>query len=108
MLTSGIPGSRVLARANRSSSRRARSRPGEDVMETLLREVSGPLATPDTRRAWWRGLRLLALDFAAQFLTEDHEDVADALRQLAAVCVGHALEARPAPAGSLLVRLTVV
>ncbi|WP_424863004.1 IS4 family transposase [Streptomyces sp. MMS24-I29] len=62
VLTSGIPGSRALARVNRSSLCRARSRLGEDVLETLFREVVGPLATPDTPGAWWRGLRLLALD----------------------------------------------
>ncbi|MGW6395770.1 IS4 family transposase [Streptomyces sp. NPDC055103] len=62
VLTSGIPGSRSLARVNRSSLCRARSRLGEDVLETLFREVAGPLATPDTPGAWWRGLRLLALD----------------------------------------------
>ncbi|OLZ65491.1 hypothetical protein AVW11_17010 [Streptomyces amritsarensis] len=62
VLTSGIPGSRALARVNRSSLCRARSRLGEDVLETLFREVAGPLATPDTPGAWWRGPRLLALD----------------------------------------------
>ncbi|MBT2390721.1 IS4 family transposase [Streptomyces sp. ISL-1] len=62
VLTSGIPGSRALARVNRSSLCRARSRLGEEVLEALFREVSGPLATPGTPGAWWRGLRLLALD----------------------------------------------
>ncbi|MFC9219268.1 hypothetical protein ACFT8W_00305 [Streptomyces hygroscopicus] len=45
---------------------------------------------------------------ALQMLTEDHEDVADVLRQLEAVEVGQALDAHPAPAGSLPVRLTIV
>ncbi|MFE7706394.1 IS4 family transposase [Streptomyces sp. NPDC057486] len=62
VLTSGIPGSRALTRVNRSSLCRARSRLGEDVLETLFREVAGPLATSATPGAWWRGLRLLALD----------------------------------------------
>ncbi|MFF0140565.1 IS4 family transposase [Streptomyces sp. NPDC005227] len=62
VLTSGIPGSQALGRVNRSSLCRARSRLGEGVLETLFREVAGPLATPDTPGAWWRGLRLLALD----------------------------------------------
>ncbi|MFD4240942.1 IS4 family transposase [Streptomyces sp. NPDC058525] len=62
VLAGGIPSSRALARVNRSSLCRARSRLGEDVLETLFREVAGPLATPDTPGAWWRGLRLLALD----------------------------------------------
>ncbi|MFK3728642.1 transposase domain-containing protein [Streptomyces sp. NPDC088090] len=60
--TSGIPGSRALARVNRSSFSRARARIGEDVLETVFRQVAGPLATPATPDAWWRGLRLLALD----------------------------------------------
>ncbi|MEU3688523.1 IS4 family transposase [Streptomyces narbonensis] len=41
---------------------RARTRLGEDVLETVFRQVAGPLATPTTPGAWWRGLRLLALD----------------------------------------------
>lgn len=47
---------------NRSSLCRARARLGEDVLETEFRQVAGPLATRDTPGAWWRGLRLLALD----------------------------------------------
>ncbi|MFF8670045.1 transposase domain-containing protein [Streptomyces sp. NPDC015242] len=62
VLTSGIPGSRTLARVNRSSLCRARVRLGENVLETVFRQVAGPLATPATPGAWWRGLRLLALD----------------------------------------------
>jgi hypothetical protein len=62
VLTGGIPGSQALTRANRSSLCRARSRLGEEVLESLFRQVAGPLATPDTPGAWWRGLRLLALD----------------------------------------------
>ncbi|MGW7545939.1 IS4 family transposase [Streptomyces sp. NPDC054770] len=62
MLTSGIPGSRALARTNRSSLSRARARLGEEVLESLFRQVAGPLAMPGTPGAWWSGLRLLALD----------------------------------------------
>nr|WP_281277911.1 transposase domain-containing protein [Streptomyces globosus] len=62
VLTSGTPGSRALARVNRSSLCRARARLGEDVLETVFRQVAGPLATRDTPGDWWRGLRLLALD----------------------------------------------
>ncbi|MEU1369884.1 hypothetical protein ABZ454_27645 [Streptomyces sp. NPDC005803] len=47
---------------NRSSLGRARARLGEDVLETVFRQVADPLATRDTPGAWWRGLRLLALD----------------------------------------------
>ncbi|MFJ4806936.1 hypothetical protein [Streptomyces murinus] len=32
------------------------------MMESLFRLVAGPLSTPDTPEAWWRGLRLLTLD----------------------------------------------
>lgn len=62
VLTSGIPGSHALARVNRSSLCRARARLGEDVLETVFRQVAGPLAAPAAPGAWWRGLRLLALD----------------------------------------------
>lgn len=60
--TNGVPGSGVLARVNRSSLSRARARLGEGVLETLFRQVAGPLAGPDRPGAWWRGLGLLALD----------------------------------------------
>lgn len=62
MLTSGISGSRVLARVNRSSLCRARVRLGEEVPETVFRQVAGPLALPETPGAWWPGLRMPALD----------------------------------------------
>ncbi|MFE1891734.1 transposase domain-containing protein [Streptomyces microflavus] len=62
VLTSGIPGSRALTSVNRSSLCRARSPLGEEVLETVFRQVAGPLATPDTPGAWWHGMRLLALD----------------------------------------------
>jgi hypothetical protein len=62
MLTSNIPGSRALAQVNRSSLCRARVRPGEEVLARVFRQVAGPLAVPETPGAWWRGLRLLALD----------------------------------------------
>jgi hypothetical protein len=32
------------------------------MLETLFRQVAGPQAIPGTPGAWWRGLRLLALD----------------------------------------------
>ncbi|MER6736572.1 IS4 family transposase [Streptomyces puniciscabiei] len=62
MLTSGMSGSRALAQVNRSSLCRARSRLGEEVLESVFRQVAGPLAVPETPGAWWHGLRLLALD----------------------------------------------
>ncbi|WP_367140619.1 MULTISPECIES: hypothetical protein [Streptomyces] len=59
---------------------------------------------PDTTE----GIARVVIDFAVQFLTEDHEDVADVLRQLEAVGVGQALDAHPAPAGAHPVRLAIV
>jgi hypothetical protein len=50
------------------------------------------------------GIARSVIDFAAQVLTEDHEDVVDTLRQLEAVGVGQALDAHPTPAGSHPVR----
>ncbi|WP_078888804.1 transposase domain-containing protein [Streptomyces sclerotialus] len=46
MLTSGIPGSRAVARVNRSSLHRARSRLGEDVLETVFRTATANAASP--------------------------------------------------------------
>ncbi|WP_240496245.1 hypothetical protein [Streptomyces torulosus] len=54
-------------------------------------------AGPDTAEGIARGA---VIDFAAQFLTEDHEDVADTLRQLKAVGLGQAIDTHPAPAGA--------
>ncbi|MEU6603063.1 hypothetical protein [Streptomyces flaveolus] len=53
-------------------------------------------AGPDTAE----GIARAVIDFAQQFLTEDHEDVADTLRQLEAVGVCQALDAHSAPAGA--------
>jgi hypothetical protein len=50
-----------------------------------------------------------AVDTAiARILTEDHQYVADVLRQLETVGVGQALDAHPAPAGAHPVCLTIV
>ncbi|MEW2490458.1 hypothetical protein [Streptomyces sp. NPDC048411] len=54
------------------------------------------------------GIARAVIDFAVQFLTEDHEDVADVLCQLEAVGVGQALDAHPAPAGAHPVRLSIM
>ncbi|MET9450835.1 hypothetical protein [Streptomyces cinerochromogenes] len=61
-------------------------------------------AGPDTAE----GIARTVIDFAQQFLTEDHEDVADTLRRLEAVGVGQALDTHPAPTGAHPVRLTAV
>ncbi|MFD5510786.1 hypothetical protein ACFWIB_23860 [Streptomyces sp. NPDC127051] len=54
------------------------------------------------------GIARAVIDFVLQFLTDDHEDVAEVLRQLEAVGVGQALAAHPAPAGAHPVRLSIV
>ncbi|MFJ7905150.1 hypothetical protein ACIQ6V_32490 [Streptomyces sp. NPDC096198] len=87
---------------------------GEPCADTFALEALGRVfvtslrtwaqAGPDTAE----GIARSVIDFALQFLTEDHEDVADTLRQLEAVGVGQALDAHPAPAGPHPVRLTVV
>ncbi|MEW2576888.1 hypothetical protein [Streptomyces syringium] len=72
------------------------------VFVTTLRTwaQAGPDAAEDTAPS--------VIDFTLQFLTEDHEDVADVLRQLEAVSVGQALDAHSAPTGAHPVRLIIV
>ncbi|MEU9455038.1 hypothetical protein [Streptomyces sp. NPDC048277] len=82
------------------------SEAGEPCADTFALEALGRVfvtslrtwaqAGPDTAE----GIARSVVDFALQFLTEDHEDVADTLRQLEAVGVGQALDAHPAPAGA--------
>ncbi|MGW3498657.1 hypothetical protein [Streptomyces sp. NPDC001020] len=87
---------------------------GEPCADTFALEALGRVLVTSLR-IWARagpdaaeGLARAVIDFAAQFLTEDHEDVADIHRQLEAVGVGQALDAHPAPAGSHPVRLSIV
>jgi hypothetical protein len=87
---------------------------GEPCADTFALEALGRVFVT-TLRTWEQagpdtaeGIARSVIDFAAQFLTEDHEDVADTLRQLEAVGVGQALDAHPAPAGAHPARLTVV
>lgn len=40
----------------------ARRRLGADPVETIVRHVTQPIATPDTQGAWYREWRLVALD----------------------------------------------
>ncbi|MGW1622705.1 hypothetical protein [Streptomyces sp. NPDC002172] len=76
---------------------------GEPCADTFALEALGRVFVTSLR-IWAQagpeaaeGLARAVIDFAAQFLTEDHEDVADILRQLEAVGVGQALDAHPAP-----------
>ena len=55
-----------------------------------------------------QGIARAVINFAQQSLTDDHENVADALRQLEAVGVGRALAAHPAPAGAHPEHMTVL
>jgi hypothetical protein len=41
---------------------KARARLGPEPLALLFQRTAGPLATPDTRGAWYRGLRVLSLD----------------------------------------------
>jgi hypothetical protein len=87
---------------------------GEPCADTFALEALGCVfvtslriwaqAGPDTAE----GIARAVIDFTQQFLTEDHEDVADTLRQLEAVGVGQALDAHPAPTGAHPVRLSAV
>lgn len=45
-----------------SSITRARTRLGSEPLALLFTETAGPLASPQTPRAWWRSLRLTAVD----------------------------------------------
>jgi hypothetical protein len=45
-----------------SSITRARTRLGTEPLALMFAETAGPLARPDTPGAWWRGLRLTAVD----------------------------------------------
>jgi len=58
---SGMSGARVPI-ATKGPISRARTRLGSAVLATLCQQVLRPLATPQTRGAWFHGLRVLALD----------------------------------------------
>lgn len=48
--------------ASKSAISQARTRLGAEVMERLAQRVLRPLAAPDAPGAWYRGLRVMALD----------------------------------------------
>src|SRR5690348_10975042 len=60
-LVSAIPGMGDAV-PNRSSFTRARQRLSRQVLETVFRKVAGPLAADGLAGAFWRGLRLAAVD----------------------------------------------
>lgn len=86
---------------------------GEPCEDTFALEALGRVFVTSLR-TWAQagpdaaeGIARAVIDFALQILTEDHEDVADVLRQLEAVGVGQSLDAHPAPAGAHAARLTI-
>ncbi|WP_331728619.1 hypothetical protein [Streptomyces sp. NBC_00158] len=86
---------------------------GEPTTEMFALEALGQVLV-STLRIWAQagpeaaeGIACAVIDFVLQFLTDDHEDVAEVLHQLEAVGVGQALAAHPAPAGAHLVRLSI-
>ncbi|KIF05639.1 hypothetical protein PL81_11820 [Streptomyces sp. RSD-27] len=87
---------------------------GEPTAEMFALEALGQVLVA-TLRIWAQagpeaaqGIACAVIDFVLQFLTDDHEDVADVLRQLEAVGMGQALAAHPAPDGAHQVRLSIV
>ncbi|MEU1457743.1 hypothetical protein [Streptomyces avermitilis] len=74
---------------------------GRVFVTTLLNWAQ---AGPDTAT----GIAHAVIRFTREVLTQEHEDVADILRQMEAVGLGQALDAHPAPAGAHPVRLTIV
>ncbi|MFF5407850.1 hypothetical protein ACFY8K_33910 [Streptomyces misionensis] len=87
---------------------------GEPCEDTFALEALGRVFVTSLR-TWAKarpdaaeGIARAVIDFAQQFLTDDHENVADTLRQLEAVGVSQALDAHPAPTGANPVRLTIV
>ncbi|MGI5360020.1 hypothetical protein ACQI4E_32645 [Streptomyces sp. CA-252508] len=76
---------------------------GEPCADTFALEALGRVFVTSLR-IWAQagpntaeGIARAVIDFAQQFLTDDHEDVADTLRQLEAIGVGQALDAHPTP-----------
>lgn len=51
----------------------ARRRLGADCVETIVRQVIQPVASPETRGAWFRGWRLVAFD-GTTFIVPDTEE----------------------------------
>ncbi|WP_412079435.1 hypothetical protein ACLF6K_38350 (plasmid) [Streptomyces xanthophaeus] len=87
---------------------------GEPCAETFALEALGRVLMTSLR-TWAQagpdaaeGIAHAVINFALQFLTEDHEDVAEVLLQLEAVGVGQALAAHPALSGAHLVHLSVL
>jgi hypothetical protein len=59
---SPLAGVERIRRSARSAISMARGRLGPEPLQRLLERCVGPIATPATRGAWYRGLRLVSLD----------------------------------------------
>ncbi|SCF90480.1 hypothetical protein GA0115254_123813 [Streptomyces sp. Ncost-T10-10d] len=113
----GDPGDRSRADVRLQSSGRGEPAP---VVADLPQNAGTDLGTDPRKARHDRRVRvrpkgLLSgprqfIDFVKQVLTEEEcgETVADVLRQMEAVSVGHAFDAHPAPAGAQSVRLSIV
>lgn len=69
-LTAGL-GRWVTARPTASGLCRARRRVGAKPFQVLFEAIAGPLAWPGTPGAFWRGLRLVALDATCLRVPDD-------------------------------------
>ncbi|MFD5616834.1 transposase domain-containing protein, partial [Kitasatospora sp. NPDC127060] len=74
LLTTGLPGTTALRRVNKSSLCRARARLGPEPLESLFRSIAGTLATSDTPGAFWRDLRVLAIDGTQIDVPDSHSN----------------------------------
>jgi len=59
----GLP-VKAIGTVSKSSISRARTRLGAEPLRKLYEELVGPIATPETRGAWYAGRRLVSLDGA--------------------------------------------
>lgn len=66
---------RAIRRTAKSAISQARKRLGAEPLKRLYQEVVGPIATPDTKGAWYRGWRIVSLDGSTLDLgdTQDNE-----------------------------------
>ena len=62
--------------ASKSAISQARSRLGSEVMEQLAHRVLRPLATPDAPGAWYRGLRVMAVDGSCMEVADEAANAA--------------------------------
>jgi hypothetical protein len=61
---------------NKSAISQARSRLGSDVMRLIADDVLKPIAPPDFSGAWYRGMRIMAIDGTCFDVPDESENVA--------------------------------